>query len=183
MPPRAGWNVNQRRTDRQSFFGSTIIAPGVYDLDNPATVTPNGGTYSERRLWGLLADVSMSYKRYLYVNLSGRNDWSSTLPDGENSYMYYAASTSFIFTEALNIENNILSFGKIRAGYGKVGNDANPYSIYNTYNVRTTHFPFLGQSTQTIPNVAYSTDLSPEFTTELEFGTDLAFFNKLRCPI
>ncbi len=173
----AGWNVNQRRTDRQSFFGSTIIAPGVYDLDNTQTVTPNGGTFSEKRLWALLADVSLAYKRFLYVNISGRNDWSSTLPEDKNSFMYYAASTSFIFTDAFDIESNILSLGKVRIGYGKVGNDADPYSIYNTYNVRTDFFPFLGQSAQTIPDVAYSPDLSPEFTTELEFGTDLAFFN------
>ncbi|MCD4832381.1 MAG: SusC/RagA family TonB-linked outer membrane protein [Bacteroidales bacterium] len=173
----AGWNVNQRIVDRQSFFGQNIIAPGVYDLDNTQTVTPNGGTYSKRRLWGLLADVSFSYKRWLYVNVSGRNDWSSTLPEDENSYFYPAVSSSFIFTDALGIESNILSFGKVRVGWGKVGNDADPYSIYNTYNVRTDYFPFNGQSAQTIPDVAYSPDLTPEFTTELEFGTDLAFFN------
>ncbi len=173
----AGWNVNQRIVDRQSFFGQNIIAPGVYDLDNTQTVTPNGGTYSKRRLWGLLADVSFSYKRWLYVNVSGRNDWSSTLPEDENSYFYPAVSSSFIFTDALGIESNILSFGKVRVGWGKVGNDADPYSIYNTYNVRTDYFPFNGQSAQTIPDVAYTPDLSPEFTTELEFGTDLAFFN------
>ncbi len=172
-----GWNVNQRIVDRQLFFGYSMVAPGVYDLDNTQTVTPDGGTYSKRRLWGLLADVSFSYKRWLYVNVSGRNDWSSTLPEEENSYFYPAVSSSFIFTEALGIESNILSFGKVRVGWGKVGNDADPYSIYNTYDVRTDYFPFNGQSAQTIPDVAYSPDLSPEFTTELEFGTDLAFFN------
>ncbi|MBU8892726.1 MAG: SusC/RagA family TonB-linked outer membrane protein [Bacteroidales bacterium] len=173
----AGWNVNQRIVDRQSFFGQTIVAPGVYDLDNTQSVTPNGGTYSKRRLWGLLADVSVAYKNWLYVNMSGRNDWSSTLPTEENSYFYPAISASFIFTQALGIENNILNLGKVRAGWGKVGNDAGVYSIYNTYNVRTDYFPFSGQSSQTIPDVSYSPDLSPEFTTELEFGTDLAFFN------
>ena len=177
----AGWNVNQKEVDRQSVYGKGIIAPGVFDIDNTQSLTPNGGGASLRRLYGVLADVSVSYKRYLYLNVSARNDWSSTLPEENNSYFYPAISSSFLFSDAFDINSNILSLGKVRFGWGQVGNDASPYYVFDTYNVRTTGFPFDNgngaQSAQTIPNTRPAPDLKPEFTTELEFGTDLSFFN------
>jgi len=115
----AGHNVNQSTTDRQAYRGRTIISPGIYDVDNTATVTPFGGDYSQRRLWAMFADVSLGYKNFLYLNLTGRNDRSSTLPESNNSYWYYSASSSFVITDAFDIGGDILDFAKIRASYAR----------------------------------------------------------------
>ncbi len=177
MDASVGFSLNQRNQDRQMFYGKGLIAPGIFDMDNCKTVVPNGGTYSLRRLFGAFYDLSFSYKNFVYLNVTGRNDWSSTLPKENRSYFYPAFSASFLLTEAFDIESDVLSFAKIRAGWAKVGNDAGPYLINSTFPVRTDYFPFLGNAAQTVPNVLFDPTLTPEFTKELEFGADVALFN------
>ena len=75
-----GHNVNQRTTNRQAYNGTIIISPGIYDIDNTRDVVAYGGTYSQRRLWAVFGDLSFDYKQWLFLNFTGRNDWSSTLP-------------------------------------------------------------------------------------------------------
>ncbi len=184
-----GHNINQQTTDRQSYLGQGIVARGIYDLDNTNSVVPNGGTYSRRRLHGIFADVSLGYKDFLFLNLTGRNDWSSTLPVENQSFFYPAVSSSFVFTEGLNMNSNILTMGKIRASFARVGSDAPVYSLTQLFNVNlgnnsgligatpNTDLPFLGQPGITASNVAFDPDLTPEFTKEFELGTELEFFN------
>ncbi|MGK7396718.1 MAG: SusC/RagA family TonB-linked outer membrane protein [Candidatus Cyclobacteriaceae bacterium M3_2C_046] len=184
----AGYNINQRTQDRQSVLGNTIIAPGIFDIDNTSTLVPFGGTYERRRLLGTYADVTVGYADYLYLNLTGRSDWSSTLPEENNNYLYGSSSVSFIFTEPLNLSGNVLNEGKLRASVARVGNDADPYQTINLFNVnmgantnligalRENDYPFRGVSATTRDVVAYDPDLSPEFTTEYELGTELVFF-------
>lgn len=186
----AGFSLNQRNQDRQSFFGTNLVAPGIFDLDNANVVVPNGGTYYLRRLYGAFYDLSFSYKNFVYLNVTGRNDWSSTLPEANRSYFYPAFSASFLLTEAFDIESDVLSFAKLRAGWAKVGNDAGPYLVNTVYATNPTDvygnaiFPFNGIAGQTIPNTLLNPNLTPEFTKELEFGADFALFsNKVRLDI
>jgi len=184
-----GHNVNQQTADEQAFRGIQIVTPGIYDLDNTNSVIPFGGLYQRQRLVGAFADVTVGYKNFLYLNLTGRNDWSSTLPVDNRSYFYPAASASFMFSELLNVDESILSIGKIRVGWGKVGMDADPYSIYTTYigkaseftndkyNYKYAAFPFLGQAGMTTPDEGNDPELKPEFKTEFEAGTNLGFIN------
>ncbi len=184
-----GHNVNQQTLDEQAFRGIQIVTPGIYDLDNTNSVIPFGGLYQRQRLVGAFADVTVGYKNFLYLNLTGRNDWSSTLPVDNRSYFYPAASASFMFSELLNVDESILSIGKIRVGWGKVGMDADPYSIYTTYigkaseftndkyNYKYAAFPFLGQAGMTTPDEGNDPELKPEFKTEFEAGTNLGFIN------
>ncbi|MFY0628091.1 MAG: SusC/RagA family TonB-linked outer membrane protein [Reichenbachiella sp.] len=183
-----GYNANQRTTDWNSVLGTAMIAPDIFDLDNMGSVVPNGGNYSQRRLLGAFYDISLGYKDYLFFNTTGRNDWSSTLPVENRSFFYPSASLSFVFTEALGINSNVLSFGKVRASWAKVGNDASPYQLVNTFSPNLGQaagvigsqpdidFPLFGQSALTQSNGAGDPNLTPEFTTELEFGTNLNFF-------
>jgi len=184
-----GHNVNQQTADQQAFRGIEIVSPGIYDLDNTNSVIPFGGLYERQRLVGAFADVTVGYKNFLYLNLTGRNDWSSTLPVDSRSYFYPAASASFLFTELLEVDESIISLGKIRVGWGKVGMDADPYSIYTTYigkaseftndkfNYKYAAFPFLGQAAMTTPDQGNDPELNPEFKTEFEVGTNLGFIN------
>lgn len=186
MKAIVGHNANKRITNRQSFLGTGIIIPGINDFDNAQSVTPNGGIKSERSYQAAFADVSLSYKDWMFLNLTGRNDWASALPKDNRSYFYGGFSTSAIITDALNIQSEILSFAKLRAGWARVGSDPVPYQTYNSLffinsqignNIANINFPFRGVNAQTLANTLGNSTLTPEFTSELEIGTDLKFFN------
>jgi TonB-linked SusC/RagA family outer membrane protein len=186
MKAIVGHNANKRITNRQSFLGTGIIIPGINDFDNVQSVTPNGGIQSERSYQAAFADVSLSYKDWMFLNLTGRNDWASALPKDNRSYFYGGFSTSAILTDALNIQSDILSFAKLRAGWARVGSDPTPYQTYNSLffinnqignNIANINFPFRGVNSQTLANTLGNAQLTPEFTSELEVGTDLKFFN------
>jgi len=175
-----GHNVNQRSDRRQGFDGKVIMVPGVYDVSNTRDIVSltNAGQLvsgiSKRRLFAIFADISLSYKNWLFLNLVGRNDWSSTLPKDNRSYFYPAISTSFMFTEALGIQSNILSSGKLRVSYAEVGNDADPYSLQDVFYLND---PFNGKFTLTTPNTRNNPELKPERSAETELGTELQFIN------
>jgi TonB-linked SusC/RagA family outer membrane protein len=176
-----GHNFNQREGDRQSFSGTGITVFGIDDLDNTQNVVPNGGTIYKRRLAGIFGDISLSYKNYLFLNLTGRNDWSSTLPINDNSFFYPAATLGFVFTDAFHLQSDILSFGKLRFAYGRVGNDAPVYSTQELLfingnfgaNLNQLVFPFNNQPGLTLSNTLGNPALTPEFTREFELGTEL----------
>lgn len=125
-----------------------------------------------KRLVGVFGEFRASYKSIAYLNITGRNDWSSTLPLENRSYFYPSVSGSFVFTELLP-KNDILSFGKIRASWAQVGKDADAYAT-NTYlwapQVVSAQFVGTGNSwTGGSPN------LVPEIQTSTEFGAELRF--------
>lgn len=180
-----GHNANKRTTDRQSFLGTGIIVPGINDFDNVAATTPNGGSRNERAYQAVFGDLSLSYRDYLFLNLTGRNDWTSALPANARSYFYGGVSTSLIFTDAFNIGGDQLSFGKIRAGWARVGSDPSPYLTQTTLfftnpvvgnNIAQVTYPFRGLNGQTLSGQLGNPNLTPEFSTELELGTELKFF-------
>ena len=118
--------------------------------------------------------AGIGFRDFLFVDVTGRNDWSSTLPPDSRSFFYPSVSGSFVFTEFLN-RKSILNFGKLRASIAQVGNDAGPYQLYSTFSSASSLF--LGN-----PSLFYNTQLKnaklkPERTTSKEIGADLAFFN------
>ncbi len=187
-----GYNTNQREEDRQLYRGYEFINRGIHDVDNTNSVIPLGGDYMKRRLIGALGEITFDYNNVLYLTARGRNDWSSTLPKGNNSYFYPAVDASFIFTDALEIDSEILSYGKLRASWGKVGMDAPAYVVNPVYYVkgidqnalRSGNFPFLGQPALYVPNTAYDINLKPEFKEDIEVGAELNFFdNRLNLDV
>jgi TonB-linked SusC/RagA family outer membrane protein len=184
-----GHNVNQRTVEDQSFRGAGMVDFNILDLDNTATVTPFGGTFSRRRLYGAFTDLGFDYKGWAFFNFTGRNDWSSTLPKENRSFFYPAVNGSFVFTDALKMQSKVLNYGKLRASWATVGNDASPYSLQPIYlinlgassnlvgSVRTTDFPFRGQPASTLSNTEVNPDLKPEFTRSFEVGGEFKFFN------
>jgi len=173
-----GHNVNQRTTVSQANSGSEIIVPGIYSISNTKTVlSDKGNTYDEkRRLWGIFGEASVGYKGFAYLTVTGRNDWSSTLPTGNNSYFYPSVSGSLVFTDAFDVNWGVLDFGKIRASWAKVGKDADPYSLSTYYLVEN---PVQGIPALTLSDNAGNPNLKPEFTQDFEVGTQLNFFKNL----
>ncbi len=182
-----GHEINTQDVKRTGYRGFTFTNKGIYTMSNTENVTPFANPtefgFYEKRLVGVFGDVTLGYRNYLFLNLTARNDWSSTLPLDQNSYLYPAASLSFLFSDAFGIESDVLTLGKVRASWGKVGMDADPYSIYPVYELRSLklnvgpYFPFLGQTAMARPQTGYDIELSPEFREDLEFGAYLVFFN------
>jgi len=156
--------------------GTTFKVPDYYVISN--TTSPGTSYWIQWREYrSLYALGQVSYKNYLYLDLTARNDWSSTLPLGNNSYFYPSASLSFLVTDAFpSLSNNILSFAKLRGSYAKVGFDTSPYQTLIYYGFNADNYngqPTAAISAGTIPLV----DLKPELTSSTEVGTDLRFLN------
>ncbi|MBQ2332610.1 MAG: TonB-dependent receptor, partial [Prevotella sp.] len=180
----AGVNMNERyqtlssgQTDKLTFN------TGFWDLSNGSTISELSESQSKRRLVGLFGDITLGWDEMLYLGLTARNDWSSTLPLNKNSYFYPGATLSWIFTRLIP-KNNILDFGKLRLAYGKTGNDASPYLtsarfIQGTsrayYGSDVAKFPLGGINAFQASSTIGSSELKPEMTTEYEIGLNLAF--------
>ena len=106
-----GHNYNQETSTSFTANGPEIVNRGIYAIDNTKSQTASEA-YSRARKWGVFADILLNYKNWAFLNLSGRNDVSSTLPVANNSFFYPAISASVVFTEALGIQDSFLNFGK-----------------------------------------------------------------------
>ncbi|MEN0004554.1 MAG: SusC/RagA family TonB-linked outer membrane protein [Bacteroidota bacterium] len=179
-----GFNYNQRVFERFTNTGTQLFVEELFSTGNVDVNAPFND-FTERRLFGVFGDITLTFKDYLSLNVTGRNDWSSTLPLDNNSYFYPSVSASFIFTDAFNIPDDILSYGKLRASVASVGGDTNPYQLDFLYNPQTTafgqfgsgtNFPFGGSLAFSGPATIPPTSLNPEFVTNWEIGTELQFF-------
>ena len=181
-----GLNMNERyNTYSQNQTDELTFGTGFWDLSNGSTKTDISEGQSKRRQVGLFGDLTLGWDDMLFLDLTARNDWSSTLPLEKNSYFYPGVTLSWIFSNLIP-RNNILTFGKARVAYGKTGNDAGTYLVYpryvqaysnGYYGADLTKFPFNGINAFQTAATAGSSSLKPEMTTEFEVGLNLAFFN------
>jgi TonB-linked SusC/RagA family outer membrane protein len=177
-----GGNANQRSFHHTRVTGTEIISDGreigLYKLDATATQIANSDYTSLRRLNSLYADIMLSFKDFLFLNVGGRNDWSSTLPKDNNNYFYPAASVSFILSDAVEMPA-FVSNTKIRAAAGKVGRDADVYLTSTNYFIGVPFTTSAGQrrNRASLSNVLGNPTLKPEFTTEYEGGLEMQFLN------
>jgi len=169
----AGGNIRYSQYN-SAYIGTVdgLIIDNFFHVSNSASPVSANTSFSERQTNSLFVSASVGYKDMLYLDLSGRNDWSSTLPVDANSYFYPSVSGSFVFSELLP-DQNILSFGKIRAGLARVGNDTWAYRLYNAY-VPTS---FETITTFTVSDVRNNPRLKNETTSEFEVGLETAFLN------
>ena len=178
-----GFNYNRRVFEFDGNFADVLSVPELFSPGNADRNTPTRD-FSDRILMGLYSEVALTYKDYLTLTLTGRNDWSSTLPLDNNSYFYPSATVSFIFTDAFNLKSDILSYGKLRASAARVGSDTGPYqlnfrffpvaSLFGQFGAALT-FPVGGNTGFEKTNTVPPTGLLPEEQNSYEFGTELAF--------
>ena len=181
-----GHNYYSNLRSTQSITGNTLAAPNYYNIRNAADVVSTDDI-ARRELVGVFGTVNLAYGNYLFANLSARNDWSSTLPEGNNSFFYPAASLGFAFTELLGMSSNpILPYGKLRVSWGQVGNDAPIFSTSNYFNsafnggdgfITGITFPAFGTSAFERDIQLGNPNLRPETTTTFEIGAELKFLN------
>ena len=182
-----GQDYNKRTYRNSVITGTELAAPGLVNTNNIAAFDPGYNYETKRTLFGFFGDVSLSYKNYLFLNLVGRYEMASTLPENNRAYFYPGVSGSFIFSDAFKINKDILSYGKVRAGVSRTARDADPYLVFQAYRkaeygdgfVPGLKFPFNNDLATfvgyTVANAWNNPDLKPEFTTEYEVGTELRF--------
>ena len=170
---RVGNDVRAIKYSRLTANGTDLDVPDLLSLNNTKTRT-NSQYEEEYRIVSAFGDVTFSYDNFLFLDITGRNDWSSSLPKENNSFFYPSASLSYVFSDHLN-KPNWLSYGKLRGSWAEIGKDTDPYET-NAYYKSVV----LGQSSQvmwTRDNKKGDNTLKPERTTTLEVGTELRFLN------
>jgi len=196
-----GWNVNalvggnvyMQDASNVRGNGTTIVIPDYYNLSNFATQTTSAQLATKRRLVGAYGQVTADYEDWAFLTVTGRNDWSSTLPTHNNSYFYPSVSLGLIFTDALRWHSSWLDYGKVRISRSKVGNDAPPYALSTRYVTGTlakgasndqqqnggpsVQFPFRGVTAYLRSTQLGNPELRPESTVEDEIGLELRLFD------
>ncbi|TWF37317.1 TonB-linked SusC/RagA family outer membrane protein [Chitinophaga polysaccharea] len=179
----AGYNYYNSWRNQVNTRGDGLTIPGNFNISNAAATQTFNQTIRKKLVAGY-ADLKLDFKRWLYLELTGRNEWTSTLAKGKNAFFYPSTSASFVFTDALHWSSSFLNFGKIRATYAQVGNDADPYSL-ETYYVPTASsgwiqsaisFPFNGKQGLSYSATIGNPNLKPERISTWETGLDLHFF-------
>src|SRR5258705_2885886 len=166
---------NQRINDFNTNVGQVgeLVIPDVYTLANSNGAPTVGLFVSHKKVNSLYGSANFNFKDWLNLDITGRNDWSSTLPKGANSLFYPSIGAAFVFTDALKLQNSFLSYGKVRASWTRVGNDTDPYQLEAVYGTGTQ---WRGQPSFTAPDRLPNLALKPEQTTGEEIGADLGFF-------
>lgn len=168
--------TNIRVQNEKSIFAATnggLIVPDIYLLSNSLNniVAPTE-TDKNRRVDGIFLGLNFAYKDLLFLDLTGRRDQSSTLPQSNNTYYYPSASLGFVFSKL--VSPSWLSFGKIRLNYAQVGADAPAAVLKDGYEYQT---PFDGNPMFSISGIKNNENLKPERTKAQEAGLELAFLN------
>jgi TonB-linked SusC/RagA family outer membrane protein len=184
-----GQDFNQNKIRQINQTATAITLPHIAHMSNGKTFDPDVEFLSNQRLIGAFADLKFDFRNYLFLGITGRNEWSSTLPADNRSYFYPGVNASFVFSDAFQINRSILDYGKIRAGYAKTARDAPAYQVFDIYTSAAfgdgftpgITFPFNSIAGYTVSNTIRNPKLEPEFTKEFEVGAELRFLqNRLR---
>ena len=149
-----------------------LLIPGIYNFTNTAVALQVDQFNTKKKINSLYGFGQIAYKNILFLDVTGRNDWSSTLPVDNNSYFYPSATLSAIISDMVQMPRNV-SLVKARAAYAEVGNDTSPYSLTNVFN---NQIAWGSDQAKTESSTLANAALRPERTASTEFGLDLRFF-------
>lgn len=169
----AGANIRNNTLEQNYQKAPRLAVPDVYTLANSRDALISTSFLSTKRVYSAYGSAQLGYKNYAYLSVTSRNDWSSTLPVGQQSYFYPSFNGTFVWSDAFNLKSDILSYGKVRIGWAKVGADADQYQLMNYYNFAT---PLDGSPILTPSGIQYNPNLKPESTKSLEAGAEFGFF-------
>jgi TonB-linked SusC/RagA family outer membrane protein len=178
--------VNYRKSVQEfvTSSGQTFATPFLYNIQNLVVISLPGYAINTEEYQSIYGSADIAYKNFFYLTITGRNDWYSTLSPGKINYLYPSISSSFVFSELLNIPS--MDLGKLRVSYASVGGAADqPYQTLQTYGIQGTlispisgtPYPIGTAGNSTVPN----SGLTPSQRREFEIGTEMDFFkNRLR---
>jgi TonB-linked SusC/RagA family outer membrane protein len=168
----AGGNRFMQNITYTRDIANSLITPGLYNFSNAQSQLPTLFQKFNKVVYSLYAFADVDYKNVLFLNVTARNDRSSTLPSGNNSFFYPSASLSGIISDMVSLPDPI-SYLKLKVSAARVGRDADPYSINNTY---LTNTPFNTYPLTTGNNILANNNLKPSNTTTTEGGLEIRLF-------
>jgi TonB-linked SusC/RagA family outer membrane protein len=188
ISPTIGYNFFD--VNRREITGTTLggfASPGIFNLGNSKERATVEQGHFRRRIMGAFANVSFGWDDKIFLEYSARNDWSSTLPEGNQAFFYQSVGANVIISDYLDLrDNEVINFIKARGSYGTTGKDAPAYALASLYTNNPTLFdfgqgfvintPLAGQPATTKNGLIGNPGLKPELTTTLEAGVDLGFF-------
>jgi TonB-linked SusC/RagA family outer membrane protein len=161
----AGANAMRQSYDFAGLYADQLAQPGIYQISNSLDQAVADPLKTKKAINSVYIASQFSFDEKIFLDITGRNDWSSTLPFKNNSFFYPSASTSFLLNEIFSLPEQI-SFAKFRASWAQVGNDTRPYQTARYYDkIYGNNF--------TNPSTLFNADLKPEITSSYEFGIDL----------
>ena len=167
-----GANLRQEENRYKRTSANALSVPGIYNFGNAAEPLSKNQFNDEREVQSLYGFFNLSYKNILFLDVTGRNDWSSTLPSDNNSYFYPSIGLSAIISDMVELPS-VFSFAKLRAGWAIVGNDTDPYSLINTFEFEE---PFGNTQRVSASEVLKNANLKPEESNSFEIGADIRLF-------
>lgn len=183
LSAHAGLNSTQNRIDLSSLGGNDLLIPGLYSIDNVPGTPRTVQDHEDRNFFGIYADAQLAYKKYLFLNVTGRNDRDSALNEDNRSFFYYSFGGSLVLTKAFpKIKNKFLHKAKVSANYIKTGNanGVNAYDI-NSIAVQAAGYPYTSTGLNSFINALNGTDFDIKneevFTTEINLNLDLLKLN------
>lgn len=170
-----GGNRMTQRNHFNALSANALLLPGIYSFNNASVPLVQSIDRPERQINSLYSFAQLGWKNRVYLDITGRNDWSSTLPANNNSYFYPSVSLSAVLSDMFDLPTtSALSFAKLRAGWAQVGSDTDPFRLDDFFVFSDT--PWGSNAIASPTNTLPPTDLKPELQTSLEFGADLRFF-------
>ena len=167
-----GGNIREEENRYKRISANSLSIPGIYNFENSAEPLSKTQFNDMRKINSLYAFANLSYKNYLFLDVTGRNDWSSTLPADNNSYFYPSIGVSAILSDMLKFPQS--TFLKLRGGWAVVGNDTDPYALRNTFSFNE---PFGNFQRVSASEILRNENLKPEEAGSIEVGADLRLFN------
>ncbi|MDB5117627.1 MAG: SusC/RagA family TonB-linked outer membrane protein [Mucilaginibacter sp.] len=167
-----GGNIRTLNYYNATSIATSLLGHDIMNLANNASVPSSSESLVRSQTNSLYGTFSVGYNSYLYLDVTGRNDWSSTLPAANRSFFYPSASMSYVFSDFFKIPEDIMSLGKLRASIAQVGNDTSPYNLINAFN---NNGVVNGTTLLSFENKLKNSNLKPEKTTSVELGLEMRF--------
>jgi TonB-linked SusC/RagA family outer membrane protein len=169
-----GGNHSYRTYESISIFGENFKIPSKATVENAFRTVPGYTPIQEKIVNSLYGAASLSYSNMIYLDVTGRNDWSSTLSPENWSYFYPSVSLSILAEQLIPGAADIMDMAKVRVSWAQVGNDTSPYQLYEYYNLAQEGY--LGTVVVTRPSVRFNEDLKAETITSTEAGLEWSMF-------
>ena len=169
-----GFNVRNKQYENNYQAAPRLAVADLYTLTNSRDPLTSSNDFYRLRQYGLYGSIQLDYRRWAFLNITGRNDWSSTLPVDNNSYFYPSVTASVLLSEAFGWRSKAVNYLKIRGGWSQVGADANPYQLATVF---TSETAFNGNPLQSSSTIGMNPNLKPENTSSIEAGFEAAFWD------
>lgn len=169
-----GFNVRNKQYENNYQAAPRLAVADLYTLTNSRGPLTSSNDFYRLRQYGLYGSIQLDYRRWAFLNITGRNDWSSTLPVDNNSYFYPSVTASVLLSEAFGWRSKAVNYLKIRGGWSQVGADANPYQLATVF---TSETAFNGNPLQSSSTIGMNPNLKPEKTSSIEAGFEAAFWD------